>query len=134
MSTKIRLTRGGRKKVPYYTVVVADSRSPRDGKFIEKIGTYNPLLKSDDENRFKINKERAEYWLGVGSQPSERVAILMIKAGIKAAEKFKPVFVPKKKKVEEKPAEENKVEAPAEEAPKAEEKPAEEAPKEEKSE
>jgi small subunit ribosomal protein S16 len=120
MSTKIRLTRSGRKKIPYYTVVVTDSRSRRDGKFIEKIGTYNPLLKSDDENRFKINKERAEYWLGTGSQPSERVAILMIKAGIKAAEKFKPVFVPKQKKVVEKEvkAKEVPVEAPKEEASK----------------
>lgn len=131
MSTKIRLTRGGRKKVPYYTVVVADSRRPRDGKFIEKIGTYNPLLKSDDENRFKIDKERAEYWISVGSQPTERVAILMIKAGIKAAEKFKPVFIPKKKKIVEKEvkAEEVPTTEVKVEAPKAEEKPVEETPK-----
>lgn len=111
MSTKIRLTRGGRKKVPYYTVVVTDSRSSRDGKFIEKLGKYNPLLSKDDANRFVIDdKERAEYWLSTGAQPSERVAILMIKAGIKGAEKYKPVFVPKKKKVEEQPTEEGKTE------------------------
>ncbi|MFC1659354.1 30S ribosomal protein S16 [Pseudomonadota bacterium] len=97
MSTKIRLARGGRKKVPYYRVVVADSRSRRDGKFIEQIGKYNPLLPETDSNRFIIDKERAIYWLGIGSKPTDRVAILMSKAGIKEADKYKPKFTPKKK-------------------------------------
>lgn len=110
MAVKIRLARGGRKKLPFYRVVVADSRCKRDGKFIEKIGTYNPLLEKDNPNRFVIDTERAEYWLGTGAQPSERTAILMIKAGVKGAEKYKPVFTPKAKKVEEAPAEEAKAE------------------------
>jgi small subunit ribosomal protein S16 len=97
MSTKIRLARGGRKKIPYYRVVVADSHSRRDGKFIEQIGTYNPLLTSEDEKRFVIDTERAKYWLGTGSIPSDRVAILMSKAGIEEAKKHLPKFTPKKK-------------------------------------
>ena len=74
MSVKIRLARGGCKKRPYYRIIVADSRSKRDGRFIEKIGTYNPLLSSDNQSRVVIVKDRAEYWLGVGAQPTERVA------------------------------------------------------------
>jgi len=116
MTTKIRLTKKGRKKLPYYHVVVADSRSPRDGKFIEKIGTYNPLLEKGNKDRFQVIKERAEHWLSAGAIPTERVAILMITLGIKGAEKFKPVFVPKMKKVEEKEA---KAEEPKDEEVKA---------------
>jgi len=101
MTTKIRLTKKGRKNLPYYHVIVADSRSPRDGKFIEKLGTYNPLLEKGSETRFVIDKAKAENWLKTGAVPSERVAILMIKAGIKGAKKFQPVFVPKKKIVKE---------------------------------
>ena len=74
MSLKIRLSRGGAKKRPFYRVVVADSRSPRDGRFIERIGSYNPMLQKDDPNRFIINEERAKHWLGVGAQPSDRMA------------------------------------------------------------
>ncbi len=83
MAVKIRLARGGAKKVPYYRVVVADARAPRDGDFIEKVGTYNPLLKKDDENRVTFKKDRIEYWLGQGAQPTERVAKFMHASGIK---------------------------------------------------
>ncbi|HEX2885119.1 30S ribosomal protein S16 [Vineibacter terrae] len=70
----IRLSRGGAKKRPYYHIVVADSRSPRDGRFIEKIGAYNPMLPREHADRIKVNAERAKYWLGVGARPSDRVA------------------------------------------------------------
>jgi small subunit ribosomal protein S16 len=70
---KIRLQRIGRKKKPYYKIVVADSRSPRDGKYTEQIGTYSPLLSREDEKRILINTERASYWLNCGAQPTERV-------------------------------------------------------------
>ena len=122
MAVKIRLARFGRNKTPFYHIVVTDSRNRRDSKFIEKIGTFNPLL--DDENKDKIvlKKDRAEYWLSVGAQPTERTAILMIKLGVKGAEKYKPVFTPKPKKQEVK--EEAKTEEVKEEV-KAEEKPAE---------
>ena len=76
MAVKIRLARGGAKKRPYYSVVVADVRSPRDGKFIEKIGTYNPLLAKDNESRFTIKRDRLEYWLANGAQATDRVAKL----------------------------------------------------------
>lgn len=81
MATKIRLRRMGAKKAPFYRVVVADSRSPRDGKSIEEIGYYNPIAKKDDES-LKINEERALYWLGTGAQPSETVKALLRKAGV----------------------------------------------------
>lgn len=74
MSVKIRLARGGSKKRPHYHVVVADSRNPRDGRFIENIGRYNPLLPNDSTERVVINSERASYWLSVGAQPTERVS------------------------------------------------------------
>ena len=74
MSLKIRLARGGAKKRPFYSIVVADSRNPRDGRFIEKIGTYNPLLGRDDEKRVQYNDERAKYWLSKGAKPTDRVA------------------------------------------------------------
>ncbi|MCQ8183798.1 30S ribosomal protein S16 [Parvularcula maris] len=74
MALKIRLARGGSKKRPYYRIVVADARNPRDGRFIEKIGTYNPLLPKDDENRVRIDLEAAKSWLDKGAQPTERVA------------------------------------------------------------
>jgi len=74
MSLKIRLARGGAKKRPYYNIVVADSRMPRDGRFIEKIGHYNPLLAKTDENRVQYNEERVKHWIGVGAKPTDRVA------------------------------------------------------------
>ena len=92
MSIKIRLSRGGRKKLPFYSIVVANSTAPRDGKFLEKIGTYNPSLSSEDENRIVLKKDRAEYWLGVGATPSQRVAIFLNNLGVKGAQKYKPNF------------------------------------------
>ena len=83
MSVAIRLSRGGSKKRPYYRIVVANSRAPRDGSYLEQIGTYNPLLAKDDENRTKLIEDRARYWLGVGAQPTDRVARMLDKAGIK---------------------------------------------------
>ncbi|WP_420141692.1 30S ribosomal protein S16 [Sphingomonas sp.] len=83
MAVSIRLSRGGAKKRPYYRIVVADARSPRDGNFIEKIGTYNPLLAKDDEKRVVLDTERAKHWLSVGAQPTDRVARFFDAAGVK---------------------------------------------------
>ncbi|RDE06271.1 30S ribosomal protein S16 [Sphingomonas aracearum] len=83
MALSIRLSRGGSKKRPYYRIVVADARSPRDGKFIEKIGTYNPLLAKDDEKRMVLDTERAKFWLGNGAQPTDRVARFLDVTGVK---------------------------------------------------
>lgn len=83
MAVAIRLSRGGSKKRPYYRIVVSDTRSPRDGRYLEQIGTYNPLLAKDDENRVKLNEDRARYWLGVGAQATDRVARFLDVAGIK---------------------------------------------------
>ncbi len=82
MALSLRLTRGGRKNLPYYSIIVADKRAARDGRFLEKLGTYNPLLAKDDPKRVQINEERAKYWLGQGAQPSDRVAIFLGKAGV----------------------------------------------------
>jgi small subunit ribosomal protein S16 len=81
MAMKIRLARGGSKKRPYYSVVAADSRMPRDGRFIEKLGTYAPLLPKDSEDRVKLNVERIQYWLSQGAQPTDRVARFLEAAG-----------------------------------------------------
>ena len=83
MATSIRLSRGGSKKRPYYKIVVADSRSPRDGRFIERLGSYNPLLAKDNPERVKLDAERAAHWLSVGAQPTDRVARFLDAAGIK---------------------------------------------------
>lgn len=83
MSVSLRLSRGGSKKRPYYKIVVANSRSPRDGKYLEQVGTYNPLLAKDDENRVRLVEDRVRYWIGVGAQPTDRVARMLDKAGIK---------------------------------------------------
>jgi small subunit ribosomal protein S16 len=79
---KIRLARGGSKKRPFYSIVAADSRMPRDGRFIEKLGTYNPLLPKDDENRVKMNVERVQYWIGEGAQVTDRVSRFLEAAGL----------------------------------------------------
>ena len=84
MAMKIRLARGGSKKRPHYAVVAADSRMPRDGRFIEKLGTYNPLLAKDSAERVQINVERVQYWLGQGAQPTDRVARFLEAAGLVA--------------------------------------------------
>jgi len=83
MSVSMRLSRGGSKKRPYYKIVVSNSRSPRDGKFLEQVGTYNPILAKDDENRVRLIEDRVRYWLGVGAQPTDRVARILDKAGVK---------------------------------------------------
>lgn len=83
MSVSLRLSRGGSKKRPYYKIVVANSRAPRDGKYLEQVGTYNPLLAKDDANRVRLVEDRVNYWLGVGAQPTDRVARMLDKAGIK---------------------------------------------------
>jgi small subunit ribosomal protein S16 len=82
MSLKIRLARGGAKKRPYYSIVVADSRSPRDGRFIEKLGTYNPMLDREHADRVTLKPERIQHWLGVGALPTERVARFLGAAGL----------------------------------------------------
>jgi small subunit ribosomal protein S16 len=83
MAVSIRLSRGGSKKRPYYRVVVADARAPRDGNFIEKVGTYNPMLAKDDAARVTLNEERIKHWLSVGAQPTDRVLRFLDAAGIK---------------------------------------------------
>jgi len=83
MALSIRLTRGGSKKRPYYRIVVADARSPRDGRFIEKLGTYNPLLAKDDEKRVILDGDRAKHWLSVGAQPTDRVARFLDVLGVR---------------------------------------------------
>jgi small subunit ribosomal protein S16 len=83
MALKLRLARGGSKKRPFYSIVVADSRMPRDGRFIEKIGTYNPLLPKDSEERVKMNVERVTHWIGEGAKPTDRVARMLEAAGLR---------------------------------------------------
>ena len=156
MAMKIRLARGGSKKRPHYSIVAADSRMPRDGRFIEKLGTYNPLLPKDSEERVKMDAERVQHWLGQGAQPTDRVSRMLEAAGVlekkvrsnpnkgtpgkaaeeraqskldKAAAAADAAAAPKEEPVVEEPVAE---EAPAEEAPvaeaAAEEAPAAEAP------
>ena len=82
MAMKIRLARGGSKKRPHYAIVAADSRMPRDGRFIEKLGTYNPLLAKDSEERVKMDVERVKHWLDHGAQPTDRVSRMLEAAGV----------------------------------------------------
>lgn len=81
---KIRLARGGAKKRPFYSIVVTDSRNPRDGRFLEKIGTYNPMLARDHADRLKLDDARATHWLNFGAQPSDRVARFLADRGLRA--------------------------------------------------
>ncbi len=147
MSLKIRMSRGGAKKRPYFRIVIADSRMPRDGRFIERVGSYDPLLPKDHEGRVTLNEDRIKHWLSVGARPSDRVNRFLDAAGIMKREarnnpnKAKPGQKrldreEAKREAEEKAKEEAVAaeaaakEAPVEEAP-AEEAPAEEAPAEE---
>lgn len=82
MAMKIRLARGGSKKRPFYRIVASDARMPRDGRFIEKLGTYNPLLPKDSEERIKMDVERIQYWLSQGAQPTDRVSRFLENAGL----------------------------------------------------
>lgn len=137
MSVKIRLARGGTKKRPFYRIVAADVRSPRDGKFIEKLGTFNPLLAKDNAERLIIDLEKVKEWMAKGARPSERMEKILVAAGA-----IEPItdFASKPKKAVKTPGKQNRAEerakaeeeaknAPAEEAP-AEEAAAEEAPAE----
>ena len=152
MSLKLRLSRGGAKKRPYYRIVVADSRMPRDGRYIERVGTYNPMLPQDHPDRVTLNDERIRHWLGVGAKPSDRVAKFLGQAEIiempairetpkKSAPRAKTLERMKEAEeaaaataesaaAEEAPAEEAAEDAPAEEVEAAEEAPAEEAAEE----
>jgi len=85
MALKIRLARAGAKKRPFYKIVVADSRSPRDGRFIERIGSYDPMLPHENEKRVIVNEDRAKHWMKVGAVPSDRVARMLSKRGLCAA-------------------------------------------------
>jgi len=88
MATKMRLARGGSKKRPFYRIVIADERAPRDGNFIEKIGNFNPMVPKDHKERVVISKERAEHWLKVGAQPTDRVQRILAELGMMDAPKF----------------------------------------------
>ncbi|MGH1331117.1 MAG: 30S ribosomal protein S16 [Paracoccaceae bacterium] len=144
MAMKIRLARGGSKKRPFYRIVATDSRMPRDGRFIEKLGTYNPLLPKDSEERVKMDIDRIKHWLGEGAQPTDRISRMLEAAGViekkernnpnkakpgkkaveraeekaaKAADAAEAAKAPAEEPaVEEAPAEEAAAEAPAEEA------------------
>lgn len=131
MSLKIRMARRGTTNRPFYHIVATDSRSPRDGQYLEKLGTYNPLEAQGTERRLTLVNDRVQYWLGVGAQPSDRVAKLLAQAGLGAAPKIseQPTKSKMKKRSQERfdakaekeaaiQAEKNK---PAEEAPAAEE-------------
>ena len=131
MALKIRLARGGSKKRPYYRIVVTDVRNPRDGRFIEKLGTYNPLLPKDHKERVTLQNDRISYWMGVGAKPTDRVLRFLDAEGLAKREpRNNPKKAIPKKEVEEAPAEEAVAteDAPVEEAPAAEEAPSEEAP------
>ncbi len=114
MATVIRLARGGAKKKPFYRVVVTDKRAPRDGDFIERLGTFNPLLPKDAQ-RLVVNEERAKHWLSVGAQPSERVAKLFAQLNLVEKPDFAGKPVKTRKKADKKTRAELRVEA-AEEA------------------
>ena len=105
MSVKIRLSRGGAKKRPYYYVVVAHGSSPRDGRYIEQIGTFDPMLKKDDANRVKLKEDRVKHWLGVGAQPTDRVLRLLDGLGLaKREQPNNPEKAKPKKKAQERAA------------------------------
>lgn len=105
MSMKIRLARGGSKKRPHYAIVATDSRMPRDGRFLEKLGTYNPMLPKDSEQRVQMNMERVNYWLSQGAQPTDRIARFLEAAGAKTkAERSNPKKAQPGKKAQERAA------------------------------
>jgi small subunit ribosomal protein S16 len=121
MSVKIRLSRGGTKKRPYFRVVVADERAPRDGRFIEKVGTYNPLLSVDNSERVKLDLERIQHWLSKGAQPTDRVLRFLDQAGVlKREARLNPEKAKPGKKAQERAAERAKKKEEAEAAPAAE--------------
>jgi small subunit ribosomal protein S16 len=122
MAVKIRLARGGTKKRPFYRVVVADERAPRDGRFIEKVGTYNPLLPNESGERVKLDLERIQHWLSKGAQPTDRVLRFLDQAGVlKREARLNPEKAKPGKKAQEREdarkAKEAEASAPAAEAP-----------------
>jgi small subunit ribosomal protein S16 len=117
MATKIRLARGGSKKRPFYRIVIADERAPRDGNFIEKIGNFNPMVPKDHKERVVISKERAEHWLKVGAQPTDRVQRILADLGMMEA----PKITEKTKKHLPKAKAQERIKAKEEAAAKAEE-------------
>ena len=126
MSLKIRLSRGGAKKAPFYRLVVADSRSPRDGRFVERVGTHNPRLPHDHAERLVVKEDRIKHWLSVGALPTDRVQRLLSKVGLtempkinEQTKKNKPraKTVERMKEAEEAAKTESEVSSPAEEAP-----------------
>jgi small subunit ribosomal protein S16 len=141
MSLRIRLSRGGAKKRPFYRIVVAEITSPRDGRFVERLGTYNPMLPSDHEHRVTLKTERVEHWIKMGATPTDRVHKLLGAAGMMEPFKYNEqpekeeaakaaMAVEAEKKAAEEAAAAAAAAAPVEEAPAAEEAPAEEAPAE----
>ena len=144
MALKIRLARGGAKKRPFYRIVIAEASAPRDGRYVERVGTYNPMVPKDHDQRLVLKNERITYWLGQGAQPTERVQKMLASAGLTEApvirEQPKKSAPGKKRAEREAAAAEAAAEAPAEEASAeeaaaaesaADEAPAEEAPAEE---
>ncbi|MEL6517062.1 MAG: 30S ribosomal protein S16 [Pseudomonadota bacterium] len=123
MAMKIRLARGGSKKRPFYSIVAADSRMPRDGRFIEKLGTYNPLLPKDSEERVKMKMERVQYWLDQGAQPTDRISRMLEAAGVLTKkeranmQKAEPGTKAKERAEEKAAKAAEAAEAPAEETP-----------------
>ena len=112
MSVALRLSRGGSKKRPFYRIVAADVRSPRDGRYLERLGTYNPMRKKDDPDRIVINKDRAKYWLSVGAKPTERVTKFLSGIGLikkPALPKQTKQDKPRKKTIEKLKAKEEKL-------------------------
>ena len=118
MPVRIRLSRGGAKKRPFYRIVVADSRRSRDGKFIEQLGTYNPMLSKNNPDRVKLNGEKAKDWIAKGAQPSERVKLFLSNIGIMD----KPIITEKTKQHLPKKKAEKAPEVKAKEPAKAEDK------------
>lgn len=119
MALVLRMARGGRRNLPFYRIVVADKRYPRDGRFIEKVGTYDPRLPSNDEKRVVLNKERIEHWIKMGAKPSDRIARMLADAGMGEKPEWRESpkkSAPKAKTVERMKEKEEKAKAAAEAA------------------
>lgn len=123
MALKIRLSRGGSKKRPFYKIVIAENSSPRDGRFVERVGSYNPLLAQDNPERIVLKEERIKHWLSVGALPTERVALFLQKNGILAKQEHaaRPTKSAPKAKAQERIKNEANKAAAAEEAKQAQE-------------
>ncbi len=134
MALKIRLSRGGTKKRPFYRIVVAEASAPRDGRYVERVGHYNPMVAKDNDQRLVVNGERVKHWLGLGAQPTERVQKLLSVVSLTDAVKLREQpkkSAPGKKRAEREAEAAETAEAATAEVPSAEDAPAEEAPAEE---